>query len=219
MKSTIIAIDGPSGTGKGTIASHVAKFLGLDYLDSGVYYRAVAYICIKNNIQLNEIKKIITETKNMSINFSRNQIILNGEEISKAIRSNEINDIVAEISAITEIRLLINDRIRNYCQNKRIVVDGRDIGTNVFPHANIKIYLDASVDTRARRRFNQNNEVGITSNYDEILNNIKKRDEVDFNRKFGALKIADDAHVIDTTNLNIEETINIVKEIVEGELK
>lgn len=219
MNNVIIAIDGPSGTGKGTIASQIAKEINFEYLDSGLYYRAVALLIIKNNLSLDNLNGIELASANMIIEINKNKIVLNNEDVTKEIRSTEVNSIVGEVSTIKNVRLNINDRIRSFCQNKNIVVDGRDIGTNVFPNANIKIYLDASVESRAKRRFEQNNDMGIRSDFEEVLNNIHKRDFIDYNREFGALKIAEDAHVINTTNLNIEETINIVKKIVEGELK
>lgn len=219
MGSKIIAVDGPSGCGKGTIARAVAKRLGFHYLDTGLFYRSIAYLVLTYNIDIKDEKRIQELANDVKISFKDNLVLLNGESLGNELRSNEVNNIVAPISKITNLRLIINDKIRNYCNDKDTVVDGRDIASVVFPNADVKIFLDASIDTRARRRFNQNNEMGIVSNFEDILNNLKMRDEADRTREFGALVKENDAYLVDTTNKEVEESINEVISIIEGELK
>lgn len=219
MKNIIIAIDGPAGTGKGTIASHVASSLGYFYLDTGIYYRAIAYLVLKNNIDIQDNEQIVDIARKMSIEIHQPHSYVNGEKLTSELRTNEIDSIVSQISGIIPVRMLVNDRIRNYAYDKDIVIDGRDITTTVFKEATYKFYIDAAVDTRARRRYNQNCEMGITSDYNEILNNLIMRDNYDRNKEYGALAIADDAHIIDTTNLTVDEAINSVIKIIRSEIK
>lgn len=219
MNNIIIAVDGPSGTGKGTISKHVAKYFGFDYLDTGLYYRAIAYLVLNYNISLLDEERICELTNDVKIMFKDGYTIVNGMKLSTELRSNEVNDIVSQVSSIVKVKLLINDKIRNYTADKNIIIDGRDIGTLVYPNATVKLYIDASSDTRARRRFNQNIEMGIESNYEDILKSINKRDENDKNKEFGALKQAKDAILIDTTNSEIDETIKEVIKVIEGVIK
>ena len=145
----------------------------------------------------------------------QNQIcLLDGEDVSEKIRSAEVTAIVSQISAIPEVRLKLVELQRKLAQGKNVIMDGRDIGTYVFPNANVKIYLDASVEKRAERRFEENKLKGINTSYEEVLENIKMRDRQDKAKKIGALKIAEDAIVIDTSNLAIEEVAKKVKEVI-----
>ena len=203
----IIAIDGTAGSGKGTIAKHIAK-------DTGAFYRAVSYLIIKNNISLGDIDTITNLVRNLNIEFKDYMVLVNGEDVTNEIRSKDVNAIVSIVADILEVRLLINDKIRKYIGNKDYVVDGRDVGTVIFPNADFKFYLDASIDTRARRRFNQLTNMGNDANFEKILENIQVRDKIDKTREFGALIIADDAIIIDTTNDEIEDTLRKMIEII-----
>ena len=216
--SFIVAIDGTAGSGKGTISNIIAKELNLTNIDTGATYRCVALATIKNNIKLEEMEKIIALLDKISIDIKvdgQNQIfLLDGEDVSEKIRSAEVTAIVSQISAIPEVRLKLVELQRKLAQGKNVIMDGRDIGTYVFPNANVKIYLDASVEKRAERRFEENKLKGINTSYEEVLENIKMRDRQDKAKKIGALKIAEDAIVIDTSNLAIEEVAKKVKEVI-----
>ena len=216
--SFIVAIDGTAGSGKGTISNIIAKELNLTNIDTGATYRCVALATIKNNIKLEEKEKIIALLDKISIDIKvdgQNQIfLLDGEDVSEKIRSAEVTAIVSQISAIPEVRLKLVELQRKLAQGKNVIMDGRDIGTYVFPNADVKIYLDASVEKRAERRFEENKLKGINTSYEEVLENIKMRDRQDKAKKIGALKIAEDAIVIDTSNLAIEEVAKKVKEVI-----
>ena len=221
--SFIVAIDGTAGSGKGTISNIIAKELNLTNIDTGATYRCVALATIKNNIKLEEKEKIIALLDKISIDIKvdgQNQIfLLDGEDVSEKIRSAEVTAIVSQISAIPEVRLKLVELQRKLAQGKNVIMDGRDIGTYVFPNANVKIYLDASVEKRAERRFEENKLKGINTSYEEVLENIKMRDRQDKAKEIGALKIAEDAIVIDTSNLAIEEVAEKVKEVIKKKEK
>lgn len=219
MTNIIIAIDGPAATGKGTIARRIAQDYGAEYLDTGIFYRAVAYLVIKNNIPLYEEEKIISLAREMEVDIKRYDVFVNGENITDQIRSNNVNAIVSQVSGIKEVRLIVNEHIRDFAFNKNCVVDGRDITTVVFPDAKYKFYLDCDVDERARRRFNQNQEMGIDCSFEEIYENLKMRDYNDKIKEFGALTLASDATLINTTNDTIDETIVKLKKVIGSELK
>ena len=221
--SFIVAIDGTAGSGKGTISNIIAKELNLTNIDTGATYRCVALATINKNIKLEEKEKIIALLDKISIDIKvdgQNQIfLLDGEDVSEKIRSAEVTAIVSQISAIPEVRLKLVELQRKLAQGKNVIMDGRDIGTYVFPNANVKIYLDASVEKRAERRFEENKLKGIKTSYEEVLENIKMRDRQDKAKKIGALKIAEDAIVIDTSNLAIEEVAEKVKEVIKKKEK
>lgn len=213
----IIAIDGPAGSGKSTVAKILAKNINFEYLDTGAMYRTVSYYFIKNKIDLNilenteKIKEIINQIK---IDIKNGEYYLNGENVNQLIRSNEVNQIVSNISANKEIRNFLVTMQREIAQNKDCILDGRDIGTIVFPNANYKFFLEASPEERAKRRYKEEIEKGMTSTYEEILESIKNRDYIDRNRKESPLKQAEDAVLVDTSVLNIEQVVNIIEEKV-----
>lgn len=217
--SFIVAIDGPAGTGKGTITKLIAKELGLVNIDTGAMYRCVTLQTLRKGITtLEEKEKIIKIARDIEItmkNESENQqIYLNGENVSKEIRSKEVSAFVSPVSSIPEVREIMVDLQRKMAENTDVIMEGRDITTVVFPNANVKIYLDASVEERVKRRFKENQEKGLNMTYEEVLEAIKTRDYNDMNKAVGALKIAKDAIVIDTTKLNIEQVKEQVKEII-----
>ena len=208
----VIAIDGPAGSGKGTITKIVADKLNLVYIDTGATYRCVALASLRNNIKLEETDKIINLAKTLNIDFDVNgHTYLNGEDVSDLIRSNEVTNIVSPVSSIPEVRKNMVDLQRKMANNKNVIMEGRDITTVVFPDAKYKFYLDADVMERAKRRFKQNEEMGIESNLDDIIDSIKKRDYNDMHKPVGALKRTEDQIYIDTTHLTINE---VVKEIL-----
>ena len=217
--SFIVAIDGPAGTGKGTITKLISKEMGLVNIDTGATYRCVALYAIKNNIKVYEKKKIIESLDNIKIDMINDngdqKVILNEQDVTEEIRSNEVNLIVSQISSIIEVRNRMVEVQRNLAKGKDVIMEGRDITTVVFPNADVKIYMDADENERARRRFNELQEKGSDITYEEVLKNIQTRDKNDREKEVGALKIAEDAIYLDTTNLSIEEVKNKVKEIIE----
>ncbi len=215
--SFIVAIDGPAGSGKGTVTKQVAQEMGLTNIDTGATYRCVALAVIENNVLLEEKSKIIELAKNIKIDMDTEQnIFLNGRNVTKQIRSKEVSAIVSQISSIKDVRLLMVDLQRKLAEGKDVIMEGRDITTYVFPNADVKIYLDASIEERAKRRYKEMQERQIEATYEEILENIKMRDENDKNKEIGSLKIAPDAIVIDTTELSIEKVTEKVKEIIKS---
>ena len=218
--SFIVAIDGPAGTGKGTITNLISKELGLVNIDTGATYRCVALYAIKNNIKLEETQKIINSLKNIHISIEKEngeqKVFLNNEEVTKEIRSKEVTKIVSQVSSIKEVRYKMVEVERSLAQGKDVIMEGRDITTVVFPNANVKIYMDADEKIRAQRRHKEMQEKGIQITYEEVLKNIQIRDKNDKEKEVGALKIAKDAIYLDTTELSIEEVknkiLNIIKE-------
>lgn len=212
----IIAIDGPSGSGKGTITKLVAQKLNLVYIDTGATYRSLALATLRNNIKIDEKDKIINLAKTLDIDFDeKGRTFLNKEDVSKLIRSNEVTNIVSPISSIPEVREIMVELQRKMAESKDVIMEGRDITTVVFPNAKYKFYLDADVKERARRRFLQNKEMGIETSIDEIIDSIKKRDYNDMHKKVGSLKRTSDQIYIDSTNMTIEEVVNRIVNIIQ----
>ena len=217
--SFVVAIDGPAGSGKGTVTKMVAEKLKLINIDSGAGYRCVALETINNNLDKEDKEGIISLLETIKINYSfengENAIYLNGQNVTTRIREKEVSEIVSFISPIKEVRDKLNDIFRDCAKNANVIMEGRDIGTCVFPNADVKIYLDALPEERANRRYKQNQELGIDMSYDEILKNIKLRDKNDMTREIGALKQADDAVYVDSTNMTIDEVVNRIIEIID----
>ena len=216
--SFIVAIDGPAGSGKGTVAKKIAEKLGFINIDTGAMYRCVTLEIINNNVSLddeNKIKEILDKIKiELKKENGENKVYLNGEDVTKKIREKEVTSIVSEVSSLKIIRLNLVGLQRKMAENKSVVMEGRDIGTYVFPNADVKIYLDATLEERARRRQKENQEKNIEMSYEEIIESIKKRDENDKAKEIGALKKADDAILLDTTNLSIDEVEERIIEII-----
>lgn len=211
----IIAIDGPSGSGKGTIAKEVAKRLGFTYIDTGAMYRCVALKSIRDNVETKDEDKIVDLLKNMNIKLTNEgKVYMDEEDVSESIREMEVTSKVSKISSIVKLREQMRLKQREFASNNNVVMEGRDITTEVFPDADYKFFLDASLDERAKRRQLQNEIKGIKSTYDEVRKSLETRDYDDINRPVGALKRTDDQIYIDSSNLEIEEVINKILEIV-----
>ena len=217
--SFVVAIDGPAGTGKGTIAKLIAQELNLVNIDTGAMYRSITLEALRQGINsIEEKEKLIEIAKNIKIEMTNNngeqEIFLNGKNVSKEIRSAEVSGFVSQVSSIPEIRELMVNLQRKMAEGKNVIMEGRDITTVVFPNANVKIYLDADVEERAKRRYKENKEKGMQTTFEEKLEAMKKRDYNDMHKPVGALKIAEDAIVVDTTNMTIDEVKEKVKEII-----
>lgn len=214
----IVAVDGPAGSGKGTVTKRIEEELGFLNLDTGATYRCVALQTLREKLDLSDEEKIIEIANNIDIKIDntghKDIILLNGEDVSKEIRTKEVTAIVSQISSIIPVREKMVEVQRNLAKGKNVIVEGRDIGTVVFPNADVKIYLDASEEIRAKRRYEENIKNGIDTKYEEVLENVKMRDYNDMHKKFGALKKADNAIVVDSTNLTIEEVVEKVKDII-----
>ena len=214
----IIAIDGPAGSGKGTVSKVLAKKCNLTYIDTGAMYRAIAYLVLKNDVELVEDDKIVDLAMNSKIEFINDNLYLNGVDISKEIRSMEVTKIVSPVSSIVKLREILVDMQRNMAKNKNIIMEGRDITTVVFPNADYKFYLDASLEERAKRRYKESLEKGISTSYEAVLDSINKRDYNDMHKEIGSLMRTDDQIYIDSTNLTIDEVVYKIKKVIEVEV-
>lgn len=211
----IIAIDGPSGAGKSTVARLLSKELGFEYIDTGAMYRALAYKAYKQNIDINE-NEIAQMLDSTNVTYYNNQIFLDGENVEKLIRDEIISKLSSQISALKIVREKMVELQRKISVNKNVILDGRDIGTIVFPNADFKFFITATVEERAKRRYEQLNSNDMEADYHNILQDIKKRDENDSTRQFSPLKIAEDAILIDTSNMDIEETTRTIAQYIGG---
>lgn len=213
----IVAIDGPAGSGKGTVCKLVSKLENLMYIDTGAMYRCIAYLILKNNIDITDEEKIVNLAKNAKIEFKGEKVILNDEDVTSKIRTMEVTKIVSPVSSIIPLREVLVDLQRKMSGTYDVIMEGRDITTVVLPNANYKIYLDATVEERANRRYKENIEKGMQVSYEEILENIKARDYNDMNKPVGALKHTDEQIYIDSTNMTIEEVVEKIRKIIGSE--
>lgn len=222
--SFVVAIDGPAGTGKGTITKLIAKEMGLLNIDTGAMYRCVALASIQKGItSLEQKEQIIEIAKKVNVQMENNNgdltIFLDGQDVTKQIRTKEVTAFVSPVSSIPEVREIMVDLQRKMAGQKDVIMEGRDITTVVFPNADVKIYLDADVEVRAKRRYKENLEKNMQTTYEETLEAVKQRDYNDMHKPVGALKIAQDATIIDTTNLTIEQAKEKVKEVILENIK
>ncbi len=214
----IVAIDGPAGSGKGTVTPIIAKRCHLVNIDTGATYRCVALAALRNHLTVEDEEEIIELSSKITIAFDEEgKVYLNGEDVSSEIRGKEVTQIVSPISSIVAVRKNMVDLQRKMAEGKDVIMEGRDITTVVFPNAPYKFYLDASLEERARRRYKQNQEKGIDMSYEEVLENIQKRDYNDMHKEVGSLKRTEDAIYIDTTHMTIEEVVEKMMKIIEGD--
>lgn len=213
--SIVVAIDGPAGSGKGTITKLVGEKLGLVNIDTGATFRCVALNMIQENIDIKDEEKIQKILNKIQIQmYPDGKIFLNGKEVTHRIRENDVNDIVSPVSTLSIVRNKLLEVQRKIAEGKNVIMEGRDIGTVVFPNADVKIYLDATPEERAKRRVIQNKEKGIECSYEEVLEGIKDRDKRDSTRKIAPLKQAEDAIYIDSSKLSIEEVTEKIIKII-----
>ena len=208
-----IALDGPSGAGKSTVAKALAKRLDIIYLDTGAMYRSLAYVAVKQGIDVNDeaaVKPMLDNLDMKIITGDSQQIIVNGENVTPYIREHYVSKAASDISALPSVRIKLVELQRKIAKNDCVVLDGRDIGTYVLPDAKYKFFITATPEVRAKRRFEELKAKGDAPSYEKVLEDIKVRDYNDSHRAFAPLKQADDAVLVDTTNMSIDEVIDFV---------
>nr|WP_314741893.1 (d)CMP kinase [uncultured Haemophilus sp.] len=211
MSNVIITVDGPSGAGKGTLCYALAEKLGFDFLDSGAIYRITALAAVKKNVNLEDEEAVAEVGRNLNVQFVPDagevNVILDGENVGDQIRTAEAGQNASKVAAFPKVRAALLQRQRDFAGQNGLVADGRDMGTVVFPEAQIKLFLDASAEERAKRRVKQLQSKGFNANFEQILGEIKERDYRDRNRVVAPLVPAKDALVLDSTYLSIDEVI------------
>lgn len=214
MRKIIIAIDGQSGCGKSSTAKEIARELKYTYIDSGAMYRAVTLYFIENNVDIHDLHQVRNALRNVNITFKQGKdgsiTLLNGKDVEKQIRTPEVAGLVSEVSAISEVRRELVRQQREMARGKGVVMDGRDIGTVVFPDADLKVFMSAGLQVRAERRLKELHEKDISADLELIVNNLQKRDRIDSTRKDSPLMKAEGALEVDTSNLLFEEQVEII---------
>lgn len=208
----VIAIDGPSASGKGSVAERVAKYFGFHYLDSGAIYRLLAYAAYQQNVVWSDARTLAKIAAKLDIKFENGEAYLNGEQVSAHIRTEQMGKGASEVAVHPDVRTALLQTQRNFRQTPGLVGDGRDIGSVIFPDAGLKVFLTAAVETRAKRRYDQLINRGETADYDLILADLQQRDLRDSQRAAAPLKQLPDAILLDTTDKNIEQAVNIIIE-------
>ena len=220
--SFIVAIDGPAGSGKGTITKLIGEKFNLTNIDTGAMYRCVTLACLENNItdkQLDKIEQILEKIDIKLKRINDNQIVLlNGKDVTSKIRTTEIDNAVAKFAALKIVRDKMTPLQREMGKQDNIIMEGRDIGTVVFPNADVKIFLDCSVEERAKRRYKQNIEKGINCSYEEVLKSIKERHLLETKRDIAPFVKAEDAIYIDSTNMTIPEVVDKISKIIKEKM-
>lgn len=210
-----IAVDGPGGAGKSTIARRVAKELGIEYIDTGAMYRAIGLKLIKTDTDMNDEKALVGMLEETSIDFSNGRTILDGVDVSGQIRTEEVSAKASACSVLAPVRAKLVDLQRKMAASKSVIMDGRDIGTNVIKDAEVKIFLTAAPEERARRRYDELTARGLDADYDKVLADINARDYNDTHRKLNPLTRAEDAVEIDSTDMSIDEVTAEILSIAE----
>lgn len=218
MREFIVTVDGPAGSGKSTIAKIIAKKYGFTYLDTGAMYRMIALYALENSISLDDTEAVKDMLKNTKLDIIENQFFLNGKDVSEEIRTPRVSAIVSPVSAIKEVRVKLVDLQREISKGKSVILDGRDIGTVVFPNGDVKIFLVASPEERAKRRLKEYEEKGVEADYESVLASIKERDYLDSIRKESPLKKAEDAHEIDSSTMSIDEVVEAISKYIDEKI-
>ena len=215
MNNLIVAIDGPAGSGKSTIAKLLAKKYNLTYIDTGAMYRMITLYLLENNIDISDLKEVERVLNTVNLDMQGDKFYLDNVDVSTKIREKRINDNVSKVASIKIVRSNLVDLQRKISNNKDVILDGRDVGTVIFPNAQVKIFLIASPEERARRRYNEFLEKKTEITYDEVLKSIKERDHIDSTRDESPFVKSDDAIELDSTNLTIEDVINFISKEIE----
>lgn len=218
--SIAIAIDGPAGAGKSTIAKAAAKHLGFIYVDTGAMYRAIGLYCLRKDVEPSDKDAVTALLSEIEVSLARDEnknqlVILNGEDVSGLIRTEAVSMAASRCSAIPEVRAFLLNLQRDMAKEFNVIMDGRDIGTVVLPDAKVKIFLTASAEIRARRRYDELIEKGQQATYEDVLKDVIERDNNDMNRPIAPLKPAEDSVLVDTSNLNLEESIALLIKTIE----
>ena len=214
-----IAIDGPAAAGKSTVAKQVAKILNCVYIDTGAMYRAITWYALSKGVDPKDEEKVTALLPEIDLSLHLDgKVVVNDQDITKEIRTTEVADNVSYIASYKKIRLHLVELQRKMSKNVSVVMDGRDIGSYVLPHADVKIFQVASVETRAVRRYKKKKKKGINCSIEEIEENLRKRDYIDSHREFAPLKKAEDSFVLDTSNMTIDEAVNAIIKIVKNKL-
>lgn len=219
MNVISVAIDGPSGAGKSSLARKAAKELGFVYVDTGAIYRTVALYCSENGISPDDHAAVAAALPKMNIQLDytedgTQQMLLSGRDVSDLIRTPEISMLTSAVAAVPEVRAYLLDTQRKLAQVRSVIMDGRDIGTVVLPNATVKIYLTAAPEARAQRRCKELREKGMDVSFEEVLKDVQERDYNDSHREISPLKRADDAHLVDTTCLDLDESLDVLVKVI-----
>lgn len=210
MKNLVIAVDGPAGAGKSTIAKIVADKMNINYIDTGAMYRAITYKVLQSGIDINNENEVIEIAKKSDIDFKDNNIYLDGKILKEEIRTLEVSHNVSNVAQIKDVRHLMVDVQRDIGNKSSVILDGRDIGSYVFPNADYKFFLVASSKERGERRYKELIKKGYNTTLEEVINDVIRRDEIDSNREFAPLVKANDAIEIDTTGKSIDKVVESV---------
>lgn len=223
MKNYAVALDGPAGSGKSTIAKRVARKKQLLYIDTGAMYRAVAQFCIQNGIDTQKEAAVVEALPHIQIDVIAKEdgqrILLNGEDVTEKVRSQAAGKGASDVAVMLDVRETLTKMQRELAKGNSVIMDGRDIGTNVLPDAQVKIYLDAKVEVRAQRRCKELRELGQEADFETVKRQIEQRDAADKNRKYNPLRKAEDAIEIDSSYMTMEEVENMVCSIIEEKIQ
>lgn len=212
----VIAIDGPAGAGKSTVAKQVSRILNINYIDTGAMYRAITFKCIKNGLDLEDEKSVVDLCKNTDLKFENNSIFIDGQCVDDDIRTLQVSSKVSYVARIPGVRFHLVELQREMGKGDNVVLDGRDVGTQIFPNTKYKYYLNAAVETRAKRRYDELILKGVKASFEAIVEDVRNRDKIDSTRVVSPLKKASDAIEIDSTNMTIEEVVDFIVNDVRG---